>query len=136
MARIELGDIDFQLSCEELANSWANYTADGAFLNRFVACVEELKAKYTPDNATLPATCPLAFHPVMVDDAFGSSSQRISYTASYFSTAYVPEELYKLVPQYDRAAHSSVVRGAYDTENEDFVDFYVNGMFLKIAGCL
>jgi hypothetical protein len=122
-ARITVGDTGLELSCDELANEW------GKVLTETEKLMQHCVPKITLDNVkngTLPDQCPLGFSPSMVDDLFGPTNNIIQYTSSIFQTVSDAKALYKIAGQFDRAASSEVVYGAYDTAKEDFNEFYVD----------
>ena len=123
-ARLNVGDWDFALSCDELATEWdANYRTD--MVNILATCVTDIaKASYVPGEP-LPTSCPLGFHPALLDEQFSAADPVVQYTSTIFMTKGSQDEdleaLWDAVDLYDRAATSDVVTGAYDTQYEYFV---------------
>ena len=122
-ARITVGDTGLELSCEDLANEWSKVLAETEKLMQ--DCVPDITLDYVKVGS-MPDQCPEGFSPIMVDDLFGPTNINIQYTSSIFQTINDPKALYKFVGQYDRAAFSEVIYGAYDTADEAFNQFYVD----------
>lgn len=122
-ARITVGDTSLSLSCQELAYAWSN--AVGDMEKVLQDCVSGVTTDFI-EYGTLPDQCPQGFSPTLVDGTFGSSSNVVRYTSSIFQTINAQKELYEISGQFDRAAFSDVVYGAYDTADEAFNEFYVD----------
>ncbi len=123
LARITVGDTALELSCEDLANEWSKVVIETDKLMR--DCVPDITLDYVKFGS-LPDLCPSGFSPIMVDDLYGPANNVIEYTSSIFQTVSDPKALYELAGQFDRAAFSEVVYGAYDTANEAFNEYYVD----------
>ena len=122
-ARITVGDTGLELSCEDLANEWSQVVTETEKLMQ--DCVPDITLDYVKFG-TLPDQCPSGFSPIMVDDLFGPTNNVIQYTSSIFQTVSDPKALYQIAGQFDTAAFSEVVYGAYDTANEAFNKYYVD----------
>jgi hypothetical protein len=110
------------LSCQELRDEWGPYQATTEV--EWKKCVEDVKANYSPYSEAFPESCPFAFSTMMVDEAFEQSSL-LAYTSSIFATEEDDiDELYDSVDSYDRG--SSLIKGAYDTQDEDFAVLYTD----------
>lgn len=128
-ARIQVGDLYFAMSCDELSDAWSSkrQTVEDEILN----CVADLKRYYDPE-AGLPESCPTGFSPTLVDEMFGETNEdgsinrNVRYTSSIFATLWDLDLMYNIAPQYDNADDSNVVSGAYDTQWEAFVNYTVD----------
>jgi hypothetical protein len=108
------------MDCQELAQNWEAYEMEGQ--DELVECVVDLKADYNPerDGQDFPASCPQGFSPMMLDELYDETN-RIQFTSSVFATTYDDiDELYDAVDNYARGEEH--VSGAYDTQDEDFVN--------------
>lgn len=124
-ARVTVGDTWFALSCDELAEEWSAFQSNTTSLLQ--ACIPVVQDNYV-DELTVQTQCTTGFGTFMVDGEFGPTEDFVGYTSSVFATAgYASnEELYAIVGEYDRAKESTVVEGAYDTENEAFGTIYTD----------
>lgn len=138
-ARYFLEDFDQQLSCAEIAEGWSSVRS--TFEAELVESVQATRAGET--NISVSPVALLA--PFLVDDQFavdGSTFVRIS--SSIFSTSWagsieyepwtrsdVVDGLFDLRGSFDRAGDSEVVVGAYDTENEDFLEIVVDEAVIR-----
>lgn len=121
-ARIHVQDFSLRLSCAELGSSW-EVVRSRLELN-LMACAKALRSNYTI-GGELPRECPLGFAPHILDSSFGVDDNLLLRTSSsVFATGYngnaSDDALYELSESYDRAETSTVVRGVYDTNREDF----------------
>ena len=108
------------LDCPALAQAWDVYK--DSIEQALVQCVVDLKADYNPDRDGMdfPDSCPEGFSPVLLDELY-DTTQRVQYTSSIFATKYDDiDELYEAADKYARGAEH--IRGAYDTQDEDFVN--------------
>ena len=123
-ARVTVGDWDLALSCDELATVWdREYRSD--MVNTLTTCVADMaQSKYVFEDP-LPASCPLGFHPALLDEQFSAADPVVHYTSTIFLTKGSNdadlEALWDAVDLYDRATTSDDVTGAYDTQYEYFV---------------
>ena len=111
------------LSCEDLSDAWAPYQASSE--EGLQACVADLKALGPEHTGALPDSCPFGFATFLVDEKFDKTHQ-VVYTSSVFaSQRHEMDALYAGVDSYDRGS-GKVVKGTYDTQNQDFVGLYLN----------
>jgi hypothetical protein len=128
-ARLTVNDIDFTMSCDELGTAWEAYAA--ASESELVVCADALNQNGVKIEDPLPDSCPNGFSPTLVDKAFGSNNPDSLYTSSIFNTVDNTDNLFKFAGDFDRAGRSSVVRGAYDTQAEAFVNIQVDNSLLN-----
>jgi preprotein translocase subunit SecF len=115
------------MTCQELRDAWAPYQATTE--QEWKTCVEDIKATYTPNNEELPESCPSVFSPTIVDEFFDETSVLV-YTSSIFATEEDDvNELYDAVDSFDR--ESDLVTGVYDTQDEDFVEIYLEDILTR-----
>ena len=112
------------MTCAELSEAWEPYQE--SVEEMWTTCVEDIKQTYSADNPELPVSCKYGFSPALVDDKFDETSF-LSYTSSIFPTTYQDvEDMFDFVDKFDRG--STVVKGAYDSQYEDFVGIHLDGM--------
>jgi Sterol-sensing domain of SREBP cleavage-activation len=128
-ARLTVNDIDFTMSCDELGTAWEAYAA--ASESELAVCADALNQNGVKSEDPLPDSCPYGFSPTLVDKAFGSNSPNSLYTSSIFNTVEDTNKLFKVAGGFERAGRSSVVRGAYDTQYEAFVNYQVDNSLLN-----
>ena len=117
LARLMVGDNNFALSCADLATEWESMSRYA--LASLKTCVSDIKG--AGNQESLPGSCPDRFSTALVDELFGENTDIVRYTSSIFATKDQPKDLYAQAKNYDGADDSSVVSGAYDTQNEDFI---------------
>jgi hypothetical protein len=122
-ARITVGDTSLSLSCQDLADAWSNVV--GEMEKVLQDCVSDVTTDFIK-YGSLPNQCPQGFSPTLVDGTFGSQTNFVGYTSSIFQTVNAQKELYEISGQFDRAAFSDVVYGAYDTADDAFNEYYVD----------
>eukprot|EP00977_Amphora_coffeiformis_P011860 scaffold2907_cov161-Amphora_coffeaeformis.AAC.6 len=115
------------LNCEELASAWGTYK--DSIADELVQCVIDLKADYNPerDGQNFPASCPAGFSPAMLDELY-DTTERVQYTSSVFATTGEISELYAAADNFARGKEH--IQGAYDTQNEDFVNLSLDDQLL------
>lgn len=105
------------LSCEELAEAWPDYETDAT--SALATCADAMNNGYEAGDP-FPEVCPPFFNPSILDQPFGSSNLRIEYTSSVFATNASSDDLFEHADDY--AQGSARIEGAYDTQNESFVE--------------
>jgi hypothetical protein len=134
-ARFYISDLTFTKSCEEVAREFQEQRA--SVEAQLLQCVADLRnpsfdfINNLGEQQPLPESCPLGFHPMLVDDMFGTNDTEtgnlitaITYTSTVFTTdSYYDDDeldaLYSVVDTFDRSTGEFVI-GAYDTQFEAF----------------
>jgi hypothetical protein len=152
LARFYVMDYESKLSCPELAQRWAmiRSTAEAELVD-LVNMVRTGNVTIASDSGAAAAFGSIiAF---LVDNQFGvNGTTSVQYSTSIFSTAWVGKNwnnennngtttltkkelvdgLFDLRDDYDRSSASdSVVAGAYDTANEDFLEIVVDELVVR-----
>lgn len=122
-ARLVVED-GFKLNCQQLADAWGPNQARTE--QKWKECIDFLQQPGRQDGDMGP--CPAVFTGALVDKGFEKTGV-IRYTSSVFVTkADKVKELYNVSHSFDLG--SGHISGAYDTQNEDFVQLYVNDIML------
>ena len=123
-ARLIVGDTSLSLSCAELASAWQSNKDETT--GTLQQCTGDVIDQGHFD--TIPSTCPLLFTPALVDEFFGPSEPLSRYTSSIFRTKNDGKGMYDVATEFDQGSSTSLVEGAYDTQDEDFINRYVEGV--------
>jgi hypothetical protein len=136
-ARLQIGDVYFTKSCEEVARDFQEQRAQ--LEPQLLRCVADMRKSSSYNTYSLgeeqylPESCPVGFSPFFVDDLFGTAQNgnlttAIKYTSSVFITDNNEknvEALYEAVNKYDRSTGEFVI-GAYDTQYEAFANIFLD----------
>mmetsp|Transcript_7523 Transcript_7523/g.15390 ORF Transcript_7523/g.15390 Transcript_7523/m.15390 type:complete len:1133 (-) Transcript_7523:134-3532(-) len=133
-ARLTVTD-GMKLSCSDLATAWTDegHEADHATSSVFQQCVEDLNSFYNldRDGMKLPDSCPEGFWPSLIDERYPDPNLYVQFSSSIFATYSdysVIEDMYDDADSYARG--SSEIKGAYDTQWEDFVELSLDNQLL------
>mmetsp|Transcript_18251 Transcript_18251/g.25715 ORF Transcript_18251/g.25715 Transcript_18251/m.25715 type:complete len:1096 (-) Transcript_18251:96-3383(-) len=124
----------FDMDCKELSEAWAPYQQETEEAWKECAADTKLTYKEYQEISDLPESCPYGFFPTLLDEYYGDDSSyastgntdNVQYTSSIFPTISDSEALFEELSNYDRASNSEVVKGAYDTQYEDFVNLQLD----------
>eukprot|EP00538_Stauroneis_constricta_P012591 CAMPEP_0119547884 /NCGR_PEP_ID=MMETSP1352-20130426/1904_1 /TAXON_ID=265584 /ORGANISM="Stauroneis constricta, Strain CCMP1120" /LENGTH=1198 /DNA_ID=CAMNT_0007592951 /DNA_START=90 /DNA_END=3686 /DNA_ORIENTATION=- len=123
-ARLHFTD-GMTMDCEELSEAWDENGYQQVTEERWKQCVSDIHETYTTeDTYEFPSTCPIEFHPLLVNDNFDTSG-RVSYTTSVFASREDDiDAMYDIVDKFDRGG--GTITGAYDTQQESFGNTYAD----------
>ena len=119
--RLLIGEDAMDIDCSTLVERYTQLNLKPVLEASFEDCVTALKEA---NNVTvMPPQCPDGFFPSLLDEFFMESNNNVQYTSSVFVTPsdnVTIEALYDVVDEYDKG--TDLIEGAYDTQNEDFVE--------------
>jgi hypothetical protein len=118
------------LSCKDLAAAWKSEGEDVKHKTSLQTCVADMLANYNVDRdgTDLPESCPYGFFPTVMDEMY-PSTERVEFTSTIFATIQdVESGMFDLADTYARG--KGKISGAYDTQNEDFVNYALDDQLL------
>jgi len=107
------------MDCPTLAEAWIPYQSETE--DAWKECVTFIEANPTEIGTPLYyENCPGLFYPSLLDEFFDITGS-VRYTSSIFATTEnMVDEMYNMVDDFGKGGDE--IEGAYDTQNEDFID--------------